>query len=61
MHSENKGTLRGFADWRWDQVALHPYKEDDAALHLVHRHELVFHGVGVHHHAAKFQHLDLAS
>ena len=31
MDSENNGTLRRFADWRWDQVPLHPYKEEGAA------------------------------
>lgn len=31
MDSEKNGTLRRFADWRWDQVPLHPYKEEGAA------------------------------
>lgn len=32
MDSESQGQLRAFQDgFRWDQVALHPYKEDDAA------------------------------
>ena len=31
MDSGNKGTVRGFSDWRWDEVALHPYKEEGAA------------------------------
>jgi len=31
MDSETKGTIRAFADWRWSEVPLHPYKEDGAA------------------------------
>lgn len=31
MDSDPKGTIRAFADWRWDDVPLHPYKEDGAA------------------------------
>lgn len=31
MDSEANGTIRAFADWRWDVVPLHPYKEDAAA------------------------------
>ena len=31
MDSDIKGTVRRFADWRWDDVPLHPYKEEGAA------------------------------
>ena len=31
MDSETKGSIRAFTDWRWDQVPLHPYKEEGAA------------------------------
>ncbi len=31
MDSETNGTVRPFADWRWNEVPLHPYKEDGAA------------------------------
>ena len=31
MDSETPGTVRPFADWQWDGVPLHPYKEDGVA------------------------------
>ncbi len=31
MVSETNGTIRAFADWRWGDVPLHPYKEDATA------------------------------
>lgn len=31
MDSEDKGLVRGFSEWRWEGVALHPYKEEGAA------------------------------
>jgi len=31
MASETPHLVRGFHDWQWDEVAVHPYKEDDAA------------------------------
>ncbi|MCC6719566.1 MAG: cupin domain-containing protein [Acetobacteraceae bacterium] len=31
MDRETQATVRRFADWRWNEVPLHPYKEDGAA------------------------------
>jgi len=31
MDSENSGTVRPFAGWRWNEVPLHAYKEEGAA------------------------------
>jgi quercetin dioxygenase-like cupin family protein len=31
MDSENTGTVRPFQAWRWNEVPLHPYKEEGAA------------------------------
>ena len=31
MDDQSKGSVRVFADWQWQGVPLHPYKEDDAA------------------------------
>ncbi len=31
MDSPAKGTIRAFTDWQWDQVPLHPYKEEGVA------------------------------
>ena len=41
MGSESKGSVRGFADWRWEQVPLHPYKEEgDAPFRAITRQTL---------------------
>jgi len=31
MDSETKRLVRGFHDWQWDGVTVHPYKEEGAA------------------------------
>jgi quercetin dioxygenase-like cupin family protein len=31
MDPDPKGTIRPFANWRWNDVPLHPYKEDATA------------------------------
>lgn len=31
MDTDQNGTVRPFAAWRWNEVPLHPYKEDGAA------------------------------
>ena len=46
MDSENNGTLRRFADWRWDQVPLHPYKEEGAAPFKSITRQTLFNGPG---------------